>query len=263
MLLSGLDMIRGAIMINCHDILFTQSLSDSRIKSAKKVFGERVVMRIIAFALFLLGAKRSTIADLIKLPLETFKSFIKNLFSTGVSGFEDRRSQATPIIAITEQNIEFSIQYDNSMINFPLKEKTKITIPQTNELQFKTIILTFLANGIIKPSAAAKLFNISTSNIFRISKKFKEEDITALIDKRTGQSSDYIFTPDVKAELIQQYTLACIAGEKISGKTLANQLKERCNLDLSDRSIRHHIKKLGLDKIKLSLPQLLQDLKKT
>jgi hypothetical protein len=88
------------------------------------------------------------------------------------------------------------------------------------------------------------------------------DDITALIDKRKGQQQEYRFSPEVKAELIQQFVLDIVSSGKSSGKLLADHLQKRCELILSERSIRDHISKLGLSRIKKSLPDLLSALKK-
>lgn len=247
-------------MINCHDIEFYQKLSYSRFKSAKAIFGEKVIKRIIGFSLFLLGAKRNIISNLINIPVNTFKSFIKNLFSTGISTFEDRRIKNKTKKSI-EKKVEITIQCGTAMVNLQLKDK--IIIPDKNKLQLKTIILTLLTNGIIKSTDAAKILNISISNTYYNAKKLEEKDIFGLLDKRIGQLNDYVVTPEVKAELIQQYAIACITNQGTSGKSLSTQLKNRCNLDLSERTIRYHIKKLGLDKVKFTLPGLLEKLKKT
>ncbi|MBL7092506.1 hypothetical protein ISS22_00900, partial [candidate division KSB1 bacterium] len=50
--------------------------------------------------------------------------------------------------------------------------------------------------------------------------------------------------------------------QKTTGKALAQQLKNQCQLDVSGRTIRYHIEKLGLNKIKKSLPKMYNELKK-
>ncbi len=109
---------------------------------------------------------------------------------------------------------------------------------------------------------AAEILNLSTAHANNLSKKIVSDDIDGLIDKRNGQTQEYVFKPEIKAELIQQYVLACISQQKTSGKSISEQLKERCNLDLSERTVRFHIAKLGLSALKKTLPELLKDLKK-
>ncbi len=84
-----------------------------------------------------------------------------------------------------------------------------------------------------------------------------------MIDQRKGQLSDYRFTAEVKAELIQQFVLDIVAEGRASGRSLSEHLLSRCELRLSERSIRDQLGKLGLSRIKESLPNLLSALKKT
>jgi hypothetical protein len=84
-----------------------------------------------------------------------------------------------------------------------------------------------------------------------------------LIDKRKGQIQDYRFTPEIKAELIQQVAANAITGKPTSSRAVSQHIKKRCNLVLPDRSVRLHMNKLGLPKILNSLPALVEDLKKT
>ncbi|MCG2788857.1 MAG: hypothetical protein L6405_02770 [Actinomycetia bacterium] len=62
--------------------------------------------------------------------------------------------------------------------------------------------------------------------------------------------------------MFKQFVLDIVTSGKSSGKLLAKQLHKRCKLTLSERSIRDHIRKLGLSGIKKSLPQLIAGLKK-
>jgi hypothetical protein len=63
--------------------------------------------------------------------------------------------------------------------------------------------------------------------------------------------------------MIQQYIANLVSKKRTSSQVLSEDIKERCNLDLSSRTIRLHIDKLGLSKIKKTLPELIDSLKKT
>ena len=93
--------------------------------------------------------------------------------------------------------------------------------------------------------------------------KMHKADVYSLIDKRKGQIQDYRFTSEIKAELIQQVAANAITGKPTSSRAVSEQINQRCNLVLPDRSVRLHMKKLGLPKISKSLPTLVEDLKKT
>jgi predicted RND superfamily exporter protein len=90
-----------------------------------------------------------------------------------------------------------------------------------------------------------------------------QADVYSLIDKRKGQIQDYRFTPEIKAELIQQVAANAITGKPTSSRAVSEQINQRCNLVLPDRTVRLHMKKLGLPKISKTLPTLVEDLKKT
>ena len=100
-------------------------------------------------------------------------------------------------------------------------------------------------------------------HIPRLSQGLQKGDVHALIDKRQGQKRDYLFTPEIKAELVQQFAANAVTGKPISSRVISEQINERCNLKLPDRSIRLHMKKLGLPNIAKSLPALVETLKKT
>ena len=48
----------------------------------------------------------------------------------------------------------------------------------------------------------------------------------------------------------------------MSGEGLSKHLKERCQYDLSSRSILYHLRNMGLSNIKSTLPVLLEKAKK-
>lgn len=250
-------------MINCQNITFSESLSHNRITKANTLLGDKVVKRILAFSLYLLGVNRKDISEIVNLPINTVKSNIKAILSDGIVAFEDRRQKKSTFLPIDKKDdISISTIMDNENFTLIVTPNIKIQIPSPNKLQLKTLVLTILNNGLMKTEQAAKILNLSTVHTNNLAKEIESTDINCLLDKRKGQSKEYIFNPEIKAELIQQYTLACICKQKTSGKALSQQLKERCQLDLSERSIRYHIEKLGLSHIKKTLPQLFTDLKK-
>jgi len=81
--------------------------------------------------------------------------------------------------------------------------------------------------------------------------------VPGILDQRRGQQQDYIFTPTIKGELIQQFVIGFVTHGKISGAQLAAHLDDRCQLALSPRSVLHHVSALGLSTLKKSLPEHL------
>jgi hypothetical protein len=89
------------------------------------------------------------------------------------------------------------------------------------------------------------------------------DDVSSLLDKRQGQLKEYAFTEDIKAEIIQQFIVNLINHKPTINRIITEQVNETCQSSLSERSMRQHITKLGLDKIKDNLPKLLEGAKKT
>ena len=90
----------------------------------------------------------------------------------------------------------------------------------------------------------------------------EHEDAKSTIDQRQGQKQDYRFTPEVKGQLIKQFVIEAVSQHPTGGDRLSKILKERCQLNLSPRSIYSHILKLGLPDIRDSLYEYFTDSKK-
>jgi uncharacterized protein YwlG (UPF0340 family) len=88
-------------------------------------------------------------------------------------------------------------------------------------------------------------------------------DVYALIDKRRGQKTDYLFSAEIKAELVQQFAANAVTKRPTTSRVISEQINKKCGLSLPDRSVRLHMKKLGLPTISKSLPALVEDLKKS
>ena len=252
-------------MLNCPTSLtYSATHSHKRFEKASKIFGVTILKRIIGFALFLLGANRREIADFLNIPYGTFLSFLTRMEKFGLPAFDDRRkndpveirpSPAWLEISLGNQEKSLCIQFDRS--------HTPLVIPETNALQTKLLLLTFVHNQLLSAEDVSRILGCSPRHVRELSHRIDERDVQALLDHRKGQLSDYRFTPAIKAELIQQFAANAITGNPVSSRALSDSLQQRCHLLLSDRSIRHHVNKLGLSTIRNSLPALVEDLKKT
>ncbi len=243
---------------------FSQTHSHKRFEKAYETFGVNTINRIIGFALFLLGAKREDIAKYLRMPLGTFLSFLTRTDRHGLLAFEDRRK--TPSIKIVKTEPEFKVSVDVTDDNLTIQlsgNKTPITIPMKNVLQCKVILLTFVNNGLLSTKQVSGILGFSIRHTGELKTRMHEEDVYCLVDKRKGQLHDYRFTPEVKAELIQQVAANAVTGKPTSSRIVSEQINERCKLSLPDRSVRFHMKKLGLPQITKSLPELVEALKKT
>ncbi len=254
------------MIISCQNLQFDDKLSRERINRATQIFGVAVIKRIICFSLYLLGVTRPSIARLADMPIESVKTVIRNLHNNGISALEDRRRSHSTFLPLKEQktplNINVILEEEWIFIEFADKQQA-LKIPWNNRLQVRTLLLTMLNSGLLSMKETSELLELSTTQTRVLVERLHKQDIYGLLDQRQGQKKDYVITPEIKAEMIQQYIANLVAGEKRSGQALSEKLKERCNLDLSPRTIRFHVDKMGLSKIKQTLPKLIESLKKT
>jgi hypothetical protein len=249
-------------MINCQKILFSQKLQEQRITQAQRILGIKVVKNFICFALYLLGIDRKSISDLLDTPSGTVRSIIRAILHDGLPALEDRRSHSSSFLPLQEKEMKIDIHIKKQSVIIDFGAAKQLKIPRQNTLQIKVILFTLLQNRLLRTSDVSVVLGLSTVHTLNLTRKLYTNDIIVLIDKRRGQKQGYRFTPDVKAELIQQFVLDIITSGKSSSKLLAKHLLKRCKLTLSERSIRDNISKLGLSRIKKSLPQLIAKLKK-
>jgi transposase len=250
-------------MINCQNTTFDPNLSARRLEAASKVFGEKEIKRLFAIVLYWSGVNRQEIADSLGMPVNTIKSFIKTLLSDGIAALVDRRQKEAsllPKLPKTDTSISWTTDDENFV--FKIGTEIKIQINLKNKLYLRTIVLTMLNSGVLKTKEAAEIIQLSIARTNKLAKKIQCDDIDSLIDQRKGLTQDYVMTPEIKSQLIEQYVLACVRRQKTSGKALKEQLKQELQLELSDRTIRYHVAKLGLAVIKKTLPKIIDDSKK-
>lgn len=252
-------------MLNCPvGLAFSEALSDKRLKKARASLGTNVIGRIIGYTFFLLGAKREDIAQYLHMPLGTLFSFLTRVDHYGILAFEDRRKSLSLEAVKTETALKVTLDVteESFIIQLGRNEET-IRIPRENMLQCKVILLSFLNSGLLSAKEISEVLGFSERHTRDLKNRLYDQDAYCLIDKRKGQLQDYRFTPDVKAELIQQVAANAVTNKPTSSRVISEQLNKRCGLNLTDRSVRLHMKNLGLPKISKSLPTLIEDLKKT
>lgn len=252
-------------MLNCPTKLsFSSTHSTKRLNKASESFGGSVINRMIGFTLFLLGAKREDIAQYLQMPIGTFLSFLTRADRYGLSAFEDRRKQLSVKVVKEKVPLKVSLAAAEQNVIIKLSENNEsIVISRRNPLQCKAVLLTFVNNGLLSAKEVSEVLGFTARHISGLGNKMQEGDVYSLIDKRKGQIQDYRFTPEIKAELIQQVAANSITGKPTSSRVISEQIHQRCNVPLPDRSIRFHMEKLGLPKISKSLPALVESLKKT
>ena len=267
MIQCGFNVQGGFMIIPCHDTAFNSSLSRERIDKATNIFGIAVIKRILCFALYLLGMKRSSIAKLTEMPIESAKTIIKNIHNNGIPAFEDRRFHTSAFLPQAPQweplKINIVSEEDGTNIGFGNDDTQKLRIPENNKLQLRALLLTMFNSGLLSIQQTSEHLQLSMVQTRALAKKLQEKDIGCLLDQRKGQTKEYRFDSETKAEMIQQFVANLVIHRNVSSEKLSKDLKDRCDIDLSSRTIRFHIEKMGLSKIRKSLPELIDSLKKT
>ena len=250
---------------NCQALSFSDELSKDRIERAVAAFGANTVRRFLCFALYLLGLNRQDIGKSLELPAETVKSITKTIMMDGLGALEDRRRRTSPAISqISPELPQITLHQEGQLIVVDLGGRNRqLKLDQHDPLQLRTVLLSMLNSGLLTNQQVAGAIGLTSPRTATLAQQLMQDGAISLVDKRMGQKRDYRVTPDMKAELIQQFAVDVITGESTSGATISDQLKQRCQINIPARTVRHHLDKLGLPRIKCSLSQLVATVKKT
>ena len=216
---------------------------------SKILLGKSTLNRIMCFSLYNLGVNRTNLSTILNMPPGTVKSMIRAINKGGTSAFDDRRKKNTMIDYSPSPPIQKAIVKIEEQLTTISLGDSEIKISNSNPLQKKVFLLTLLNNGLLSNADVAELLNISKAHVSNLSKKLNDNDILSLVDKRKGQQKDYVFSENIKSELIQQFVANIITGNSTSSHNIASQVNSACNTNISDRAIRQHVSKLGLSKI--------------
>lgn len=252
-------------LIDCQNLVFSTRLAENRMAQALMSFGSGVLQRLLCYSLYLLGVNRKTIGQVLNIPSETAKSIIKTINRDGLAAFEDRRRQFSAFIphaSLQPQPITLREQEGHLLVDFGMSGRV-LRLNREDPLQMKTILLTMLNSGLLKKRQVAEAIKVTPSHTATLARRLDEQGAFSVVDQRQGQKQDYRVPRQVKAELIQQFALDVIASGRTSGSAISAELKERCNITIPARTVRHHLARMGLRKIKGSLPQLVSAVKKT
>ncbi len=252
-------------MIDCQTLSFSHRLSKDRMVRASESFGAGVIQRLLCFALYLLGVNRSVVGQSLEIPPETVKSIVKSLNRNGLSALEDRRRQYSTFLpqAVPKQPpIRLRHQQHYVIVDFGDGGR-RLKLSREDPLQLRIVLLSMLNGGLLSKQQVAEAIDLTPARTAALASQLTSEGTESLLDRRKGQQQDYRVTPAIKAELVQQFAVDVITGSRASGEAIAAQLKERCQITVAARTVRHHLAELGLSKIKRSLPELVAAAKKT
>jgi biotin operon repressor len=148
------------------------------------------------------------------------------------------------------------------MLVIELSEEIRIEIARRNRVQCRTILLTLLEGGLLSADDVAEGLGLSKDRVRALGAKLREHDASVLIDQRRGAQRETRVTPELRAELIQQYVLNVVTNASTSSRQLSADLQQRCGIKLAGRTLRHHVDKLKLRSIGTTLRQRLSEAKK-
>jgi hypothetical protein len=251
--------------MDCRDVDFSAQKSQERINRALQVFPRSLLMRILAFALHLLGARRGVVAAMIEMPEESVKTVVRLVLRDGFAALRDRRCSDVPCVARATPSpspISARREADGRIVEFGPNATLKIPLAHT--VQARTVLLSLLNAGLLSVQQTASVLGVSGAHCRELARKLVSHDVAeALVDKRRGHRGDYRVGPEQKAEIIQQVVARVVTGHSTSSELVAQRVNERTEVQLSARTVRWHINHLGLANINNTLPELVESLKKT
>jgi len=251
--------------MDCRHVEFAPNQSEERINKALRVFPKGLLMRLLAFALHLLGAKRKIVAALVDMPEESVKTVVRLALRDGFAALRDRRRSEGPRVARTSPSpLRIAARREGEwyVVEFG-PSGNSLRIPVTFRVQARTVLLSLVNAGLLSVQETAAALGIHAAHCRELALKLASHDVAeSLVDKRQGQKQDYLVGPEQKAEIIQQLAARAMTGQSTSSDVLAKVVKERTEEEVSARTVRWHIQKLGLTHIKDTLPRLVETLKK-
>ncbi len=252
--------------MDCRHLVFSPEKSQERIHRASQVFPRKLLLRILAFALHLLGARRKDTAALVEMPEESVKTLLRLVLRDGFPALRDRRVSASLPVAVTPPSpppIAVRRDPERWLIEFAPQGES-LSIPATHPVQARTVVLSLCNAGVLSAQQCASALGMSVAHCRALAHQLAAHDVgDVLVDKRAGQRRDYRVGPEQKAELIQQLAARVVTGHSTSSEVLAEQVNERTGARLSARTVRWHIRNLGLADIRNTLPERVEALKKT
>jgi transposase len=252
-------------LIDCQNLVFSTRLTENRMGQAQRLLGSDVVQRILCYALYLCGVNRRAVGQALGIPAETAKSIIKAINRDGLVALEDRRRQFSAFLPqASPQPLPITLREEEGhiVVDFGINGRD-LKLSRQDPLQMKAVLFSLVNSGLLTKRQVAEALQLSPSHTATLARRLDEQGALSLVDQRQGQKHDYRVPRGVKAELIQQFAVDVITSGRTSGEAISAELKERCNITIPARTVRHHLARMGLGRIKGSLPQLVSAVKKT
>lgn len=253
-------------MINCQQMFFSAVVGSERRRKAEMVLGKNVTNKILGVALYWMGARRPEIAAELGTPQNSLRTTVRVVMRDGLSAFEDRRHSHSQHNFLPPANpvpevIMLGMKDELITVHFGSMD-VPLTMPVKNQEQCRIVLLSLVESGLISSKEAAEVLELSSVHVRNLATRLADGDVEALRDKRHGQQKQFVLTPEIKSEIVLQYSANAVTGKCTSSKAVVADISERCDLELSDRTLRYCIAKLGLKKLTKDLPKLVDLIKR-
>ncbi len=252
--------------MDCQQLNFSPIVGAERRGKAETFLGKDVVTKILGLALYWLGARRPEIAAGLEIPENSLRTTVRVVQRDGPAAFEDRRHshrQCAFLPPPGPASEAFTVAQEDSVIAIRCGAMCgAFTVPATNRVQSRVVLLSLVNSGLISPRDAAEVLGLSSVHVRNLATRLADGDVEALLDKRRGQQKEFVLTAEVKSEIVLQYSANAVTGKSTSSKAVVADIGERCELALSDRTLRYCVAKLGLGKLITHLPKLVDHIKK-
>jgi len=165
-------------MFDCQNFHFSPELGRQRFQRAAQVIDDNVLNRLLAFALYLLGANRSDIARTAGRPLDSIKSLIKAIEKDGLAALDDRRrrdTSRTPAPAPQGGPWELFEEQGALVLRCGTPEK-QLLIPRQNAQQKKVVLLSAVHSGLLTAADVAPWLGVTPTHTRNLARKLTQED---------------------------------------------------------------------------------------
>jgi len=254
-------------MMDCQQLSFSPIAGGERRKKAETALGKNVVTKILGLALYWMGGRRPEIAAELGIPENSLRTTVRVVLRDGPADLEDRRHSQRQCSTFllpphpASEGPTVAREGDEIAVRFGAMYPP-LTIPVKNRVQSRVVLLSLVDSDLISPRDAAEVLGLSSVHVRNLAARLADGDVEVLREKRRGQQKQHVLTPEVKSEIVLQYSANAVTGRSTSSRAVVADIGERCNLALSDRTLRYCIAKLGLGKLTTDLPQLVDRIKK-
>ena len=135
-------------MISCpNSSEFSIDKANRRQRMAQAVLGEAVMRRVVALALFLLGAKRKNAAAAAGISFNTFLSLLTRFGKLGIDALRDRRKRPH-VVPSAPPALQIQAARRDSSVILAIGDK-ELVLREDNPAQKRVVLLTLADAGLM------------------------------------------------------------------------------------------------------------------